>query len=62
MKTNKATENPTLYVNAFTVRLLWPLSFIKKNSAEPKLVSININAIATRIFISVNGERNALFK
>lgn len=48
------TEKPTRIASALTVRLLFPLSLIRKNKADPRLVRIKMNAMATRIFMSEN--------
>ena len=44
-------ENPTRNARAYTVRLLFPLSRIRKKSADPRLAMIKIKPRATRIFI-----------
>lgn len=52
---NSAIENPTRNANALTVRLLLPLSRIRKMSAEPRLASIRMKAMATTIFMCDRG-------
>ena len=54
-----AIENPTRNASAFTVRLLLPLSFIRKTSAEPRLARISTKAMATRIFMVEPDEAGA---
>lgn len=44
---NSAIEKPTRNIKERTVRLLWPLSRIRKNSAEARLPRISRNAMAT---------------
>ena len=46
-----AMENPTRNASAVTVRLLLPLSFIRNTRAEPRLASMSMKAMATRIFM-----------
>lgn len=51
-----AIENPTRNARAFTVRLLLPLSFIRKTRAEPRLARMSTKAMATRIFMAKPAE------
>ena len=44
---NSAIEKPTRNIKERTVRLLCPLSRIRKNSAEARLPRISRNAMAT---------------
>jgi hypothetical protein len=46
-----ATENPTRKASALTVRLVEPLSRIRKNNAEARLPMIRMKAMATIIFM-----------
>ena len=50
-KRKSKMENPTRSASAWTVRLLFPLSRIKKTKADAKLPMMRMKAIATRIFI-----------
>lgn len=49
---NRQTEKPTRSANAYTVRLLLPLSRIKKNKADTMLAIMSIKAMRTMIFIN----------
>lgn len=44
-------ENPTLKASARTVRLVEPLSRIRKNRAEPRLPMMRMKPMATMIFM-----------
>jgi hypothetical protein len=46
-----ATENPTLKASALTVRLVEPLSRIRKNNAEARLLMMRMKPMATMIFM-----------
>ena len=50
-QTNSKMEKPTRSAKACTVRLLLPLSRIRKTRAEARLPMISKNAMATIIFI-----------
>ncbi len=51
--TNSATDTTMRTVNALSVRFDWPLSLIRKNSAEPMLATIPMNMAMMRIFDSM---------
>ena len=55
MKMNSAIEKPTRNISERTVRLLWPLSRIRKNSAEARLPRISRNAMATTMRMELEG-------
>ena len=44
-------EKPTRNASAVTVRLLLPLSRIRKNNADPRLPRMSTKATATMIFM-----------
>ena len=45
-------ENPTLKASARTVRLVEPLSRIRKKRAEPRLPMMRMKPMATMIFMT----------
>jgi hypothetical protein len=48
---NSTIDKPTRSASALTVRLLRPLSRIRKNRADPRLARIRTKAMATKIFM-----------
>src|SRR5882762_1878462 len=52
---NSVSDNPTRSASAFTVRLDWPPSVTRKNSAEPRLARIATNNRMTTIFTAAAG-------
>lgn len=44
---NRVIENPTRIANAFKVRLVLPLSFIRKTRADPRLARMRMKATRT---------------
>jgi len=51
LATNTSSLSVTRIASACTVRLLRPLSFMRKNSAEPRLAMIRMKAMAMKIFM-----------
>lgn len=48
-------EKPTLKASARTVRLVEPLSRIRKKRAEPRLLMMRMKPMATMIFMTALG-------
>lgn len=57
-RTNSVIEKPTLKASARTVRLVEPLSRIKKKRAEPRLPMMRMKPMATMIFMTALGVRH----